>query len=193
MTQYDLIQLGSVTLPAIANSTLPLSSWAPLTSATLDNLTSSLPTSRLTFELISKALSDPGLGFQAEICNKRTSLKIRCRVTPSDSQGSIWKRLSWKGRDTVVKGLLKTLERVWEYDDVSEGVLMSLTVGLQLSSLPVHWKADNHAGRRKTIKICRISMPQCRLLKIHCLERPWTPWTKNFMIACPTTRTLVAY
>ncbi|KIR27533.1 DNA supercoiling protein [Cryptococcus deuterogattii LA55] len=127
MTQYDLIQLGSVTLPAIANSTLPLSSWAPLTSATLDNLTSSLPTSRLTFELISKALSDPGLGFQAEICNKRTSLKIRCRVTPSDSQGSIWKRLSWKGRDTVVKGLLKTLERVWEYDDVSEGVLMSLT------------------------------------------------------------------
>lgn len=34
----------------------------------------------------------------------------------------------------MVKGLLKTLERVWEYDDVSEGVLMSLTVGFQLSS-----------------------------------------------------------
>ncbi|WVO21450.1 uncharacterized protein IAS62_002759 [Cryptococcus decagattii] len=106
MAQYDLIQLGSVTLPAIANSTLSLS---------------------LTIGLISKALNDPGLGFQAEICNKGTFLKIRCRVTPSDSQGSIWKRLSWKGRDTVVKGLLKTLERVWEYDDVSEGVLMSLT------------------------------------------------------------------
>ncbi|OXG48040.1 DNA supercoiling protein [Cryptococcus neoformans] len=127
MAQYDYIQLGSVILPAPADSTLPLSSWTPLTSAIVDSFTSSLPSSRLTIGLISKALNDPGLGFQAEICSRGTFSKIRCRVTPSDAQGSIWKRLPWKGRDTVVKGLLKTFERVWDYDDVSEGVLMSLT------------------------------------------------------------------
>ncbi|WVQ95089.1 hypothetical protein IAU59_002183 [Kwoniella sp. CBS 9459] len=129
----DYVQLGTLTVRL--SLSLPSFSeprWNRLTPSFYETLeTFGHATSFEVLEIIRDAMSDPGLGFQAEWIRadsgEHAEVRVRCTILPSDVRGSMWKSVPSARREKTLKRLLGAIRISWTVEEGMGPLLLSKT------------------------------------------------------------------